>query len=93
MSRLPHPPVDTLGATRYTYDAVGQRLTGDGPFDHDTVTSTYSNRRRVALSLQQPTASWTNGFGWDTAALRRLLTIRSSLSTPLSPASAPGVAG
>ena len=27
----------------------------------------YSNRRRVALSLQQPTGFWTNGFTWDLA--------------------------
>jgi RHS repeat-associated protein len=55
------------GTTRYTYDAAGQLLTEDGPFTSDTVTSTYSNRRRLALSLQQPTGTWTNGFGWDLA--------------------------
>ena len=59
--------VDAVGTTRYTYDAAGQLLTEDGPFTSDTVTNTYSNRRRVALSLQQPTATWTNGFGWDLA--------------------------
>ena len=47
--------VDSLGTTRYTYDAAGQLLTEDGPFTSDTVTNTYSNRRRVGLSLQQPT--------------------------------------
>ena len=59
--------VDSLGTTRYTYDAVGQLLTEDGLFTSDTVTNTYSNRRRVGLSLQQPTGLWTNGFGWDLA--------------------------
>ena len=59
--------VDSLVTTHYTYDAAGQLLTEDGPFTSDTVTSTYSNRRRIALSLQQPTGSWTNGFGWDLA--------------------------
>jgi RHS repeat-associated protein len=59
--------VDTVGTTRYTYDAAGQLLTEDGPFTSDTVTNTYSNRKRLALSLQQPTGSWTNGFGWDLA--------------------------
>ena len=29
------------------------------------VTNIYSNRQRVALSLEQPTGVWTNGFGWD----------------------------
>ena len=59
--------VDSVGTTRYTYDAAGQLLTEDGPFTSDTVTNTYSNRQRVALSLQQPTGVWTNGFGWDLA--------------------------
>src|SRR5512139_2637150 len=58
---------DGIGTTRYAYTAAGQLLAEDGPFDSDTVTSIYSNRRRVALSLQQPTGSWTNGFSWDTA--------------------------
>ncbi len=35
------------------------------PLSHGA--STYSNRRRVALSLQQPSSSWTNGFNWDTS--------------------------
>ena len=34
--------MDALGTTRYTYDAVGQLLTEDGPFDSDTVTNSYS---------------------------------------------------
>ncbi len=35
------------------------------PLSHGA--STYINRRRVALSLQQPSGSWTNGFNWDTS--------------------------
>ncbi len=31
------------------------------------MTNIYTNRRRVGLSLQQPTGLWTNGFGWDGA--------------------------
>jgi RHS repeat-associated protein len=60
--------VDSLGTTRYTYDAAGQLLTASGPFSSDTLTNTYSNRRRVALALQEPSGHvWTNGFGWDLA--------------------------
>ena len=59
--------VDGVGTTKYTYTAGNQLLTEDGPFASDTVTNTYSNRKRVALSLQQPTGRWTNGFGWDVA--------------------------
>jgi len=44
--------VDAVGTNRYTYDAVGQLLTEGGVFASDIVTNTYSNRRRVGLSLQ-----------------------------------------
>ena len=60
--------VDSLGTTRYTYDAAGQLLTEGGLFTSDIVTNTYSNRRRVVLALQEPSGYvWTNGFGWDLA--------------------------
>ena len=45
----------------------------------DTVTSTYSNRKRVALSLQQPSDVWTNWFGWDLAG--RLYSVSSPAGT------------
>jgi YD repeat-containing protein len=57
-------------------DAAGQLLTENGPFASDTVTNTYSNRRRIALSLQQPSGTWTNGFGW--AGARRLTNVTSA---------------
>ena len=66
MNRLTNM-VDRWFTTRYTYDAAGQLLTEGGAFTSDTVANTYSNRQRVALSLQQPTDAWTNGFGWDLA--------------------------
>ena len=65
--------VDAAGTTKYTYTAGNQLLTEDGPFASDTVTNTYSNRRRIALAVAEPTllgttvAVWTNGFGWDLA--------------------------
>ena len=59
--------VDAAGTTKYTYTAGNQLLTEDGPFASDTVTNTYRNRLRVALSLQQPTGAWTNGFAYDAA--------------------------
>jgi len=67
--------MDGAGTTAYTYNAAGQLLTEDGPFASDTVTNTYASRLRVALSLQQPTGAWANGFGYDTT--RRLATVTS----------------
>lgn len=45
----------------------------------DTVTNTYSNRRRLALGLQQPDGAWTNAFAWDPAG--RLTNVISPAST------------
>jgi RHS repeat-associated protein len=45
------------------------------PWSSDTVTNTYNNRLRTALSLAQPTGVWTNGFGYDAA--RRLTSVTS----------------
>jgi RHS repeat-associated protein len=59
--------VDGFGTTAYSYTSGGQLASEDGPLANDTVTSTYTNRLRVALSLQQPTGSWTNGFTYDAA--------------------------
>jgi RHS repeat-associated protein len=60
--------VDAAGTTKYTYTAGNQLLTEDGPFGSDTVTNTYANRWRTALSVQQPTGTWTNKFVYDLAA-------------------------
>jgi hypothetical protein len=65
--------VDALGTTKYAYKAGNQLLTEDGPFTSDTVTNTYVNHLRVALSLQQPTGLWTNKFAYDAA--RRLTNV------------------
>jgi len=59
--------VDAAGTTKYTYTAGNQLLTEDGPFTSDTVTNTYVNRLRTALSLQQPAGLWTNKFVYDAA--------------------------
>ena len=71
--------VDAAGTTVYTYTLGNQLLTEDGPFASDTVTNTYVNRLRTALALQQPTGSWTNGFGWDAA--KRLTNVISPAGT------------
>jgi RHS repeat-associated protein len=59
--------VDAAGTNNYTYTIGGQLLTEGGVFASDTVTNTYLNRLRTALSLAQPSGSWTNGFIYDAA--------------------------
>src|SRR5439155_15297411 len=57
-----------------------QIATEDGPWEDDTVSSTYYNRLRTALSLQQPNASaWDQSYTYDTA--KRHQTIYSPAGT------------
>ena len=67
--------VDASGTTQYTYTTGNQLLTEDGPFTKDTITNSYLNRMRTSMVLQQPTASWTNGFVYDAA--KRLTNVTS----------------
>ena len=59
--------VDAVGTTKFSYTAVGQLLSEDGPWASDTVTYTYANRQRATLTLSQLTGSWTNGYTYDSA--------------------------
>src|SRR5207247_1195310 len=52
----------------FIWTAGDQLASEDGPWASDTVTNTYNNRFRSALSLQQPSGTWTNGFGYDELA-------------------------
>jgi RHS repeat-associated protein len=67
--------LDGVGTTRYTYTAVSQILSEDGPWSDDTVTYGYTDQLRTSLSLQQPTGSWTNRFAYDAA--KRLTNVTS----------------
>ena len=69
--------IDGVGTTLYSYDAVGQILSEDGPWADDTVSYTYNNRLRSGLSVLAPNASaWAETYGYDAA--KRL----SSLTSP-----------
>ncbi len=68
--------VDGVGTTLYGYDAVGQVLSEDGPWNDDTVNYTYTNRLRASLAVVAPNASpWSQGYGYDAA--RRLASVTS----------------
>lgn len=66
---------DAVGTNRYTYTAVGQLLSEDGPWANDTLSYTYNNRLRASLSLQQPSGTWTNGYLYD--AIKRMTNLTS----------------
>jgi len=56
---------DGVGTTAYAYQN-GQLVSEDGPWADDTVTYSYTNRRRTALSLGQPgTSPWVQAYSWD----------------------------
>ena len=67
--------VDASGTNKYTYTSGGLLWTEDGPWASDTVTNTYFNRMRTNLTLVQPTGTWANRFGYDSA--KHLTTVAS----------------
>ena len=67
MNRLTNM-VDAVGATVYSYDAVGQLLSEEGPWVDDTVSYTYANRLRTGLSALAPNApAWRVACAYDAA--------------------------
>lgn len=71
--------VDSVGATKFTYNNADQLLTEDGPFASDTLTNVYWSRMRTNLSLAQPTGVWTNSFGYS--ATHRITSVTSPAGT------------
>jgi RHS repeat-associated protein len=67
--------VDAVGTTAFSYSQVGQLLSENGPWANDTVSYTYAQRLRTALSLSQPSGSWSQSYGYDSA--RRLTSLTS----------------
>jgi YD repeat-containing protein len=60
--------VDAVGTTHYAYDSVGQLLSEDGPWNDDTVSYSYANRRRTGLSVLAPNSSpWVQSYAYDAA--------------------------
>jgi RHS repeat-associated protein len=71
--------VDAVGTMTYTYSQVGQLSSEDGPWANDTVSYTYAQQLRTALSLSQPSGSWSQSYGFDNA--RRLNSLTSPAGT------------
>jgi RHS repeat-associated protein len=69
--------VDAVGTTAFRYTSAGRLEMEDGPWTSDSITYSYLEGQRSALSLLQPFASaWSQSYGYDQA--RRL----QSLTTP-----------
>ncbi len=59
---------DAIGATTFTYTQTGQLASETGPWASETISYSYSDRLRAALSLQQPNASaWAQTYLYDMA--------------------------
>ena len=58
---------DPVGGTVFTYSPVGKLATEDGPWDTDTVTYSYSQGLRSTLSLNTPTTTLNQSYGYDNA--------------------------
>lgn len=70
MNRLTNM-ADAVGVTSYNYNAAGQLLSEDGPWDNDIVGYSYQNRLRTGMSLAAPNASpWVHTYAYD--SMRRL---------------------
>ena len=65
--------VDSIGATHFAYDAVGQLLNSGGLWANDPVSCIYTNRLRVGLGVG---SAWSQIYSYDLA--RRII----SLSSP-----------
>jgi RHS repeat-associated protein len=59
--------VDAVGTHNFSWTATGQLLSEGGVWASDTVTHTYSQGLQTALSLAQPSGSWSQSYGYDSA--------------------------
>jgi RHS repeat-associated protein len=75
LNRLTNAIVAGTFTNGFAYDAVGQLLAEDGPWANDTITHTYSNRLRTAMSL----SSLNFSYGYDAA--KRLTNVVSPAGT------------
>lgn len=81
LSRLTNM-IDAVGTTKFTYTTADDLLTEDGPWNNDTITYGYHANvphLRTSLSLQQPSGTWSQTFGYDSG--RRLQTVTSPAGT------------
>jgi len=57
--------VDAVGTTAFSYTPAGQMASENGPWTSDTLTYTYVQGLRTALTLSQTTSNWSQSYGYD----------------------------
>jgi RHS repeat-associated protein len=58
---------DAVGTTTFSYTPAGQLASEKGPWTNNTVSYTYVQGLRTALNLTQPSGSWSQTYGFDSA--------------------------
>jgi RHS repeat-associated protein len=59
--------VDAFGTTAFAYTSAGQLQNETGPWASDALSYTYSQKLLTALSLSQPSGSWSQSYNYDLA--------------------------
>jgi len=59
--------LDAVGTTTFTYTPAGQLASEDGPWANDTVTNTYVQGLRTAMSLNSQPSTLNFGYSYDNA--------------------------
>ena len=57
--------VDAVGTTAFSYTPAGRLQSENGPWASDTLTYTYVQGLRTALTLSQTTSNWSQSYGFD----------------------------
>jgi len=58
--------IDGVGSTAFGYTPAGQLQSESGPWANDSLTYTYAQGLRTALTLAQTTGNWLQTYGFDT---------------------------
>ena len=65
--------VDAVGRTIFGYTPAGQLQSENGPWANDTLTYTYVQGLRTALTLSQTASNWSQTYGYDSGWRMRTL--------------------
>jgi RHS repeat-associated protein len=66
--------VDAVGTNSFSYTPAGQLQSENGPWANDTLTYTYVQGLRTALTLSQTSGNWSQSYGYDSGWRLQTLT-------------------